>query len=77
MVRLDRYIGTSVFFGILAVLGVIVSLAALFAFIDELGDVAVAVVDPKTADVFGTCARLGRCGARRNSEPRERQRGDR
>src|SRR5262245_12558710 len=39
MVRLDRYIGTSVFFGILAVLGVIVSLAALFAFIDELGDI--------------------------------------
>lgn len=39
MVRLDRYIGTSVFFGILAVLGIIVSLAALFAFIDELGDV--------------------------------------
>ncbi|BAN46853.1 LPS export ABC transporter permease LptG [Metapseudomonas resinovorans] len=38
MVRLDRYIGTSVFFGILAVLGVIVSLAAIFAFIDELGD---------------------------------------
>ncbi|MFZ6047826.1 LPS export ABC transporter permease LptG [Pseudomonas sp. CR3202] len=38
MVRLDRYIGTSVFFGILAVLGIIVSLAALFAFIDELGD---------------------------------------
>ncbi|MBT8768191.1 LPS export ABC transporter permease LptG [Metapseudomonas boanensis] len=39
MVKLDRYIGTSVLFGILAVLGVIVSLAALFAFIDELGDV--------------------------------------
>lgn len=39
MVRLDRYIGTSVFFGILAVLGVIVGLALLFAFIDELGDV--------------------------------------
>lgn len=38
MVRLDRYIGTSVFFAILAVLGVIVGLALLFAFIDELGD---------------------------------------
>ena len=38
MVRLDRYIGTSVFFGILGVLGVIVGLALLFAFIDELGD---------------------------------------
>lgn len=39
MAKLDRYIGTSVFFGILAVLGVIVSLALLFAFIDELGDI--------------------------------------
>ncbi|MBM7059989.1 LPS export ABC transporter permease LptG [Pseudomonas sp. UL073] len=39
MPKLDRYIGTSVFFAILAVLGVIVSLALLFAFIDELGDV--------------------------------------
>ncbi|PAV47860.1 LPS export ABC transporter permease LptG [Pseudomonas sp. HAR-UPW-AIA-41] len=39
MVKLDRYIGTSVFFSILAVLGIIVSLALLFAFIDELGDV--------------------------------------
>lgn len=38
MVRLDRYIGTSVFLSILAVLGVIVGLALLFAFIDELGD---------------------------------------
>ncbi len=38
MVRLDRYIGTSVFLAILAVLGVIVGLALLFAFIDELGD---------------------------------------
>ena len=38
MSRLDRYIGTSVFFSILAVLGVIVGLALLFAFIDELGD---------------------------------------
>ncbi len=38
MVRLDRYIGTSVFFSILGVLGVIVGLALLFAFIDELGD---------------------------------------
>lgn len=38
MVKLDRYIGSSVFFSILAVLGVIVGLALLFAFIDELGD---------------------------------------
>ncbi len=38
MGRLDRYIGTSVLFSILAVLGVIVGLALLFAFIDELGD---------------------------------------
>ena len=39
MVKLDRYIGTSVFFSIIAVLGIIVSLALLFAFIDELSDV--------------------------------------
>ncbi|PTQ71612.1 LPS export ABC transporter permease LptG [Pseudomonas sp. GV071] len=39
MVKLDRYIGTSVFFAILSVLGIIVGLALLFAFIDELGDV--------------------------------------
>ncbi|CAD5108022.1 LPS export ABC transporter permease LptG [Zestomonas carbonaria] len=39
MPRLDRYIGSSVFLAILAVLGVIVGLALLFAFIDELGDV--------------------------------------
>ncbi len=39
MVKLDRYIGTQVFFAILGVLGVIVGLALLFAFIDELGDV--------------------------------------
>ena len=39
MVRLDRYIGTQVLFSILAVLGIIVSLALLFAFIDELGDI--------------------------------------
>lgn len=38
MVRLDRYIGTQVFVAILAVLGIIVGLALLFAFIDELGD---------------------------------------
>jgi lipopolysaccharide export system permease protein len=36
---LDRYIGTQVFFAILTVLGIIVGLALLFAFIDELGDV--------------------------------------
>lgn len=39
MGKLDRYIGTQVFFAILVVLGVIVGLALLFAFIDELGDV--------------------------------------
>lgn len=39
MVRLDRYIGAQVFVAILAVLGIIVGLALLFAFIDELGDV--------------------------------------
>lgn len=38
MLRLDRYIGTSVLFSILAVLAVIVGLALLFSFIDELGD---------------------------------------
>jgi lipopolysaccharide export system permease protein len=37
--KLDRYIGTQVFVAILGVLGVIVGLALLFAFIDELGDV--------------------------------------
>lgn len=40
MVKLDRYIGTSVFFAILAVLGIIVSLAMLFSYIDELGDLS-------------------------------------
>jgi lipopolysaccharide export system permease protein len=40
MVKLDRYIGTSVFLAILAVLGVIVSLSMLFAYIDELGDLS-------------------------------------
>lgn len=39
MVKLDRYIGTQVFTAILGVLGVIVGLALLFAFIDELGDI--------------------------------------
>ncbi|WP_027895949.1 LPS export ABC transporter permease LptG [Zestomonas thermotolerans] len=39
MPKLDRYIGINVFLAILAVLGVIVGLALLFAFIDELGDV--------------------------------------
>nr|WP_246533344.1 LPS export ABC transporter permease LptG [Pseudomonas lalucatii] len=36
---MDRYIGIQVFVAILAVLGIIVGLALLFAFIDELGDV--------------------------------------
>jgi lipopolysaccharide export system permease protein len=39
MRKLDRYIGTQVFVAILGVLGIIVGLALLFAFIDELGDV--------------------------------------
>lgn len=39
MSRLDRYIGRSVLLAILVVLAVIVGLALLFAFIDELGDV--------------------------------------
>lgn len=39
MGKLDRYIGVSVFLAILAVLGVIVGLSLLFAFVDELGDV--------------------------------------
>ncbi|MBE7375480.1 LPS export ABC transporter permease LptG [Pseudomonas lopnurensis] len=39
MVKLDRYIGIHVFLAILSVLGIIVGLALLFAFIDELGDV--------------------------------------
>ena len=38
MAKLDRYIGTQIFFAILAVLGIILGLALLFAFIDELGD---------------------------------------
>jgi lipopolysaccharide export system permease protein len=39
MRKLDRYIGSHVLIAILGVLGVIVGLALLFAFIDELGDV--------------------------------------
>ncbi len=38
MAKLDRYIGTQVFYAILAVLGIILGLALLFAFIDELSD---------------------------------------
>jgi lipopolysaccharide export system permease protein len=38
VVKLDRYIGSSVFMAILAVLGIILGLATLFAFIDEMGD---------------------------------------
>ena len=40
MVKLDRYIGKSVLLAILAVLGIILGLASLFAFIDEMGDVS-------------------------------------
>ena len=39
MVKLDRYIGASVFWSILSVLMVILGLALLFAFVDELNDV--------------------------------------
>jgi len=38
VVKLDRYIGSSVFVAILAVLGIILGLATLFAFIDEMSD---------------------------------------
>jgi lipopolysaccharide export system permease protein len=34
--KLDRYIGQSVLLAILAVLGIILGLASLFAFIDEM-----------------------------------------
>jgi lipopolysaccharide export system permease protein len=40
MVKLDRYIGSSVFIAIMAVLGIILGLASLFAFIDEMGAVS-------------------------------------
>lgn len=40
MRRLDRYIGSTVFLAIIAVLGVISGLALLFAFIDELNDIS-------------------------------------
>jgi lipopolysaccharide export system permease protein len=38
--KLDRYIGQSVLLAILAVLGIILGLASLFAFIDEMGDLS-------------------------------------
>ena len=40
MGKLDRYIGSSVFLAILAVLGIILGLASLFAFIDETGNIS-------------------------------------
>jgi lipopolysaccharide export system permease protein len=40
VVKLDRYIGSSVFMAILAVLGIILGLATLFAFIDEMSEVS-------------------------------------
>jgi len=40
VVKLDRYIGSSVFIAIIAVLAIILGLATLFAFIDEMGDVS-------------------------------------
>ncbi|MFS0828565.1 LPS export ABC transporter permease LptG [Pseudomonas phoenicis] len=40
MGKLDRYIGSSVLLAILAVLGIILGLASLFAFIDEIGDLS-------------------------------------
>jgi lipopolysaccharide export system permease protein len=39
VVKLDRYIGSSVLIAILAVLGIILGLATLFAFIDEMSEV--------------------------------------
>lgn len=39
MRKLDRYIGITVFVAILAVLGVILGLAELFAFVDQLGQI--------------------------------------
>lgn len=39
MRKLDRYIARSVLLAIIAVLGIVVGLALLFAFIDELGDI--------------------------------------
>lgn len=40
MGKLDRYIGQSVLLAILAVLGIILGLASLFAFIDEMSDLS-------------------------------------
>ncbi|MCY1395972.1 Lipopolysaccharide export system permease protein LptG [compost metagenome] len=40
MGKLDRYIGKSVFLAILAVLGIILGLASLFAFIDEMSEIS-------------------------------------
>ena len=40
MAKLDRYIGMSVLLAILAVLGIILGLASLFAFIDEMGELS-------------------------------------
>jgi len=40
MKKLDSYIGRSVYMAILAVLGIILGLASLFAFIDEMGDIS-------------------------------------
>jgi len=38
--KLDGYIGSSVFMAIIAVLGIILGLASLFAFIDEMSDIS-------------------------------------
>ncbi|TFZ32702.1 LptF/LptG family permease, partial [Pseudomonas syringae] len=40
MVKLDRYLGRSVLLAILAVLGIILGLVSLFAFIAEMGDIS-------------------------------------
>jgi lipopolysaccharide export system permease protein len=40
VVKIDRYIGKSVLVAILGVLGVILGLASLFAFIDEINDIS-------------------------------------
>ncbi|MGO1273601.1 MAG: LptF/LptG family permease, partial [Pseudomonas helleri] len=49
MVKLDRYIGKSVLLAILAVSGIIVGLASLFAFIDEVKNLSSSYT---MADVF-------------------------
>ncbi|WP_376780158.1 LptF/LptG family permease, partial [Stutzerimonas nitrititolerans] len=60
MHKLDRYIGIHVLLAILSVLGIIVGLALLFAFIDELGDVkgSYGLVDAARYVLFTTPSRI-------------------